>query len=116
MLKAALTDPEMGRYFIELVRTGKPFSADREPQFRKALLRSVAAQGIILEDLQLEETFQDKFGRDYVLNPSYDTLLRKEGSKKVPVKTFKSVKDFKKNIPTQPSGFSVFDITPTIEE
>ena len=116
MLKAALTDPEMGRYFIELVRTGKPFSADREPQFRKALLRSVAAQGIILEDLQLEETFQDKFGRDYVLNPSYDTLLRKEGSKKVPVTTFKSVRDFKKNIPTEPSGFSVFDITPTIEE
>ena len=116
MLKAALTDPEMGRYFIELVRTGKPFTLDREPQFRKALLRSVAAQGIILEDLQLEETFQDKFGRDYVLNPSYDTLLKKEGSKKVPVKTFRSVRDFKKKLPTQPSGFSVFDVTPTIEQ
>ena len=116
MLKAALTDPEMGSYFIELVRTGKPFSLDREPQFRKALLRSIAAQGIILEDLQAEETFQDKFGRNYVLNPSYDTLLKVEDGKKIPVATNKSIKDFRKKLPTEPSGFSLFDITPATEE
>ena len=76
MLRAAMLDPEFGNYFLEMIRTGKPFTPEREVGFRRALAATMGWQSNYLQATHGEKTFQDYYGREYTLNPSMDTLMR----------------------------------------
>lgn len=69
MLKGAMLDPAFGRLFVEMIRTGKPFSPEKETLFLRAMTNSMAASGADFILLQKERSGTDSVGRDFVVNP-----------------------------------------------
>ena len=60
--------------------------------------------------------FAKKIGQP-VVYPRLKGLASKSPRKyQTEAATNKSIKDFRKKLPTEPSGFSLFDITPATEE
>ena len=69
MLQGALLDPEMGELFLEMVRTGKPLSPERDALFRRAMYRAAALQANNAQLVIGEKTISDKYGMEYKINP-----------------------------------------------
>jgi len=69
VLAAAMTDPEFGAMFLEMARTGKPFSPEREVRFRDLMLRSMGMWSADLQVISDEKRVKLKDGREAVLNP-----------------------------------------------
>jgi len=73
-LLAALTDPELGNLFIEMMRTGKPLTAKQNVRFEQLLIQGYGQQ-IGLEGGILETPIVDPAGRTFT---SYATPKEKE--------------------------------------
>jgi len=69
MLKGAMLDPEFGTLFLEMIRTGKPFSPEKETLFLRAFTNSLAASSSDAALLLEERKLKDEIGRDIVVNP-----------------------------------------------
>ena len=68
MIRSVLSDPELGEMFLEMVRTGKPLTPDRETYFYNALVSSYAK--FANEQGKPEPvTMKDKYGRAFTLYP-----------------------------------------------
>ena len=74
VLAAAMTDPEFGAMFLEMARTGKPFSPERETRFRSLMLRSMGLWSADLQVVSDEKRVKLKDGREAVLNPKGKNL------------------------------------------
>jgi hypothetical protein len=68
MIRSVLSDPELGEMFLEMVRTGKPLTPDRETYFYNALVSSYAKTA---NEIGKPEpvTMKDKYGRAFTLYP-----------------------------------------------
>jgi hypothetical protein len=68
MIRSVLSDPELGEMFLEMVRTGKPLTPDRETYFYNALVASYAKTA---NEIGKPEpvTMKDKYGRAFTLYP-----------------------------------------------
>jgi hypothetical protein len=68
MIRSVLSDPELGDMFLEMVRTGKPLTPDRETYFYNALVASYAKTA---NEIGKPEpvTMKDKYGRAFTLYP-----------------------------------------------
>jgi hypothetical protein len=68
MIRSVLSDPELGEMFLEMVRTGKPLTPDRETYFYNALVASYAKT---VNEIGKPEpvTMKDKYGRAFTLYP-----------------------------------------------
>ena len=68
MIRSVLSDPELGEAFLEMVRTGKPLSPQRETYFYNALVASYAK---FANEMGKPEpvTMEDKYGRAFTLYP-----------------------------------------------
>jgi hypothetical protein len=68
MIRSVLSDPELGEMFLEMVRTGKPLTPERETYFYNALVSSYAK--FANEQGKPEPvTMKDKYGRAFTLYP-----------------------------------------------
>ncbi len=68
MIRSVLSDPELGAAFLEMVRTGKPLTPQRETYFYNALVASYAKTA---NEIGKPEpvTMKDKYGRAFTLYP-----------------------------------------------
>ena len=68
MIRSVLSDPELGEMFLEMVRTGKPLTPDRETYFYNALISSYAKTA---NEIGKPEpvTMKDKYGRAFTIYP-----------------------------------------------
>ena len=64
-----MLDPEFGTLFLEMIRTGKPFSPEKETLFLRAFTNSLAASSSDAALLLEERKLKDEIGRDIVVNP-----------------------------------------------
>jgi hypothetical protein len=72
MIRSVLADPEVGEMFLEMVRTGKPLTPERETSFYNALVASYA-KFANMQDKPKPTTMKDKYGRAFTLYPDLET-------------------------------------------
>jgi hypothetical protein len=67
-----LTDPKVGEAFVEMVRTGKPLSPEREVAFFNALAASLALNtntALVMSGIKPNTTIEDRYGQRFVMDP-----------------------------------------------
>ena len=62
MVASALVDPEFGEMFLEIIRTGRPLSTDRDKFFRRSLVNSAAFWTAQSQLLMREKEVKDVYG------------------------------------------------------
>lgn len=78
MIRSVLSDPELGEMFLEMVRTGKPLTPERETSFYNALVASYAK--FANEQGKPEPvTMEDKYGRAFTLYPDLTKGIPRTG-------------------------------------
>ena len=78
MIRSVLSDPELGELFLEMVRTGKPLTPQRETYFYNALVASYAK---FANEMGKPEpvTMEDKYGRAFTLYPDTTSGIPRTG-------------------------------------
>jgi hypothetical protein len=78
MIRSVLSDPELGELFLEMVRTGKPLTPQRETYFYNALVSSYAK---FANEMGKPEpvTMEDKYGRAFTLYPDTTSGIPRTG-------------------------------------
>lgn len=72
MIRSVLSDPEIGEMFLEMIRTGKPLTPDKETSFYNAIVASYA-KFANTQDKPKPTTMKDKYGRAFTLYPDLET-------------------------------------------
>jgi hypothetical protein len=69
ILIGALTDPELGEYFMEMLRTGAPLSREKDTLFKRSLVNSSAFFTAQSQLLMKEKEVKDSYGVPVTVNP-----------------------------------------------
>ena len=68
LLSSVLSDPEVGDAFLEMVRTGKPLTPNRQTSFYNALVASAAKMANEVDKPE-PMRIEDEYGREFTLYP-----------------------------------------------